>query len=43
MIDLSRNRKPETGNQKWEPEEIAVAALAVAIWAAIIFGILGGL
>ena len=43
MIDLSRNQKSEFGNQKWEPEEIAVAVLAVVIWTAIIFGILGGL
>ena len=37
MIDL--NYKPKTTAKKAEPEEIAVAVLAILVWAAIAFGI----
>lgn len=44
MIDLSRNQKSDIRNQKAaEPEEILCGILAVAIWTAIIFGIMAGL
>ena len=42
MIDL--NYKPkEKQPEGWQPEEIAVAILAIAVWVGIIFGIMGGL
>ena len=37
MIDL--NYKPKTKKESWQPEEIAVAVIAVILWAAIAFGI----
>ena len=38
MIDL--NLKPKSQTEKWEPEEIAVAVIAILIWIpmAFIFG-----
>ena len=41
MIDLSYKPKPQP--KKAQPEEILCGILAIAIWTAIIFGIMGGL
>ena len=41
MIDLSYTPKHQP--KRTEPEEIAVAVLAIAVWVGIIFGIMGGL
>ena len=41
MIDLSYTPKREP--KRAEPEEIAVAVLAIAIWLGILIGIMGGL
>ena len=41
MIDM--NYTPKRQPKKAEPEEILCGILAVAIWIAIIFGIMGGL
>ena len=40
MIDL--NRKPKAQAEEWQPEEIAVAVIALAIWLPMAF-IIGGL
>ena len=42
MIDLSK-KKSEIRNEKFEPEEIAMAVFAIAIWGWIIIGIMGSL
>ena len=41
MIDL--NYTPKRQPKRAEPEEIAVAVIAIVIWTIIIFGIMGGL
>ena len=41
MIDL--NYTPKRQPKQAEPEEILCGILAIAIWTAIIFGIMGGL
>ena len=41
MIDLNRTLKPQP--KQAEPEEILCGILAVVLWTAIIFGIMGGL
>ena len=41
MIDL--NYTPKRQPKQAEPEEIAVAVIAIVIWTIIIFGIMGGL
>ena len=40
MIDL--NRKPKAQPETWQPEEIAVAVLALVIWLPLAF-LIGGL
>ena len=41
MIDL--NYKPKRQDHSWEPEEIAVAVIAVALWIGIAAAFLGAL
>ena len=41
MIDLSY--KPRKQAKSWEPEEIACAVIAIAIWAFILIGIMEAL
>ena len=41
MIDL--NYKPKKKPEKWQPEEIACAVLAIGIWVAMAIGFMGAL
>ena len=40
MIDLNKPKKDDANNS-WEPEEIAVAVLAMLIWVPMLFRLIG--